>query len=344
MITPKPRVFSGIQPSGNLHIGNYLGAISQWVEIQEKYDCIFCVVDMHAITVPQDPAILRQKIIEIAKIYIASGINPKRSIIFQQSDVSAHSEMCWILNTISRMSDLFKMTQFKDKSGLQASTEMDEISKESLHLINKVCVGLFGYPVLMAADILLYDTDIVPVGEDQKQHVELARDLAKRFNHRFGETFKIPEVKIRKETARIMGLDDPSKKMSKSAQSEYNYIALTDDPDKAAKKIMKAVTDSGSEIAYDPINKPAIANLISIFSLLGNTPIKSIEKNYAGKGYGDFKKDLAGIVKDFLTAFQQRLDTITDEDVKTILRSGANQAHPIANTTLDRTKKIIGFN
>lgn len=341
--TSKKKVFSGIQPSGNLHIGNYLGAILQWIGIQEEYNSIFCVVDYHAITVPQDPKILNEKIVEIAKIYLASGIDPNKSIIFQQSAISAHTELCWIFNTISRMSDLFRMTQFKDKAGFQANNEMLEIDREALGIINKVGVGLFDYPILMAADILLYDTDVVPVGEDQTQHVELARDLAKRFNHQFGETFKIPEVKIKKETAKIMGLDNPEKKMSKSAKSELNYISLVDDPDKAAKKIMKAVTDSGSDILYDKDSKPAIANLMTIYSLLGNTSFKDIEKRYAGKGYGDFKKDLAGIVKDFLADFQTKLNGYSDAEVKKILAEGADRVRPIADKNLLKAKEKIGI-
>jgi tryptophanyl-tRNA synthetase len=339
----KKRVFSGIQPSGNLHIGNYLGAILQWVEIQKEYECIFCVVDYHAITVAQDPKILNQKIIEIAKIYLASGIDPSQSTIFQQSAISAHTELCWIFNTISRMSDLFRMTQFKDKSGLQASNELEEIDREALAKINKVGVGLFDYPILMAADILLYNTDVVPVGDDQKQHVELARDLAKRFNHQFGETFKIPDVKVKKATAKIMGLDDPQKKMSKSAKSELNYISLIDEPAKAAKKIMKAVTDSESVVQYDMATKPAIANLMTIYSLLGNIDLNKIEQKYSGKGYGEFKKDLAEITKNFLADFQTKLEGYSDAEVKKILAAGAEKIRPIAHKNLDETKKRIGI-
>ncbi len=323
----KPIIFSGIQPSGNLHLGNYLGAIVQWVELQDQYDCIFCVVDYHAITVKQDPKILNEKIVEIAKIYLASGINPEKSIIFQQSARPEHTELAWVLNCVARISDLDKMTQFKDKAGK---------NQES------VSVGLYDYPVLMAADILLYGADLVPVGEDQKQHVELTRALGRRFNKQFGETFKIPEVKIKEESARIMGLDDPLKKMSKSAASEMNYIALTDAPDKAAKKIMRAVTDSGSEIKYDKAAKPAIANLMTIYSLLSGAPLKSLEKKYAGKGYGDFKKDLAEIVRDFLINFQQKYNSISDEEVKKILAQGAEKLAPIAARNMEKVKKNIG--
>ena len=249
-MTLKQRIFSGIQPSGNLHIGNYLGAIANWIKLQDEFDSIFCVVDMHAITVAQNPEMLRKKTIEIAKIYLAAGIDPKKSSIFIQSQVSEHAELCWILNTITKIPELEKMTQFKDKA--------QKNDKESAG------VGLFDYPVLMAADILLYGTEVVPVGEDQKQHVELARDLAKRFNQKFGETFIVPKVFIKEEGMRIMGLDDPSKKMSKSAASEYNYISLLDDEETVKRKIKKAVTDSGSEIVYSN-DKPALKNLINIF-------------------------------------------------------------------------------
>lgn len=324
----KKRIFSGIQPSGDLHIGNYVGAISQWVEMQTQYDCVFCVVDYHAITVKQDPKILKKKIIEIAKIYLASGIDPKKSIIFQQSSITAHTELTWILNSTStRMSDLYKMTQFKEKAGKGQEN---------------VSVGLFDYPVLMASDILLYNTDIVPVGKDQSQHVELARDLAVRFNNQYGQTFKIPESKLRKEGAIIMGLDDPSKKMSKSAKSEYNRIALTDKPDEAVKKIMRAVTDSGKDIIFDPAKKPAISNLLTIYSILANERIKDIERMYAGKGYGEFKKGLADIVRKFLIEFQVKYTEISDSTVRRILDEGALKADAIASKKLKEVKSKIG--
>jgi len=320
-------IFSGIQPTGNLHIGNYLGAIKQWVEMQDKYKSIFCVVDLHAITLKQEPKELRQNIRNAVKTYIASGINPDKSIIFKQSDISEHSELAWILNTVTRMSDLNKMTQFKDKGG-----EKDNIS-----------VGLFDYPVLMAADILLYDTDVVPVGEDQKQHVELARDLAKRFNHQFGETFKVPEVSVKKEGARIMGLDDPSKKMSKSATSTNNYIALNDDPEKAAKKIMKAVTDTEAIVRFDEENKPGISNLLNIYHLLTEKKIEDIEKEYKGRGYGDFKKDLADVVKNFLITFQAKYNQISDEMVDDIFANSYRLLKKEASKKLVQVHKIMGI-
>lgn len=324
----KKTVFSGVQPSGDLHLGNYLGAILQWVEMQDKYSCVFCVVDYHAITVKQEPAVLRDKIIEIAKMYLAAGINPEKSIIFQQSDVGAHAELAWILNCSARIADLNKMTQFKEKAGKNRET---------------VSVGLYDYPVLMAADILLYNTDAVPVGEDQIQHVELCRALAQRFNRQFGETFKIPELVIKEEAARIMGLDDPGKKMSKSAASPANYIALADKPEEAAKKIIKAVTDSGKEIIYDKENKPAISNLLTIYSLLSDESVKDLERRYRGKGYGEFKEDLAEVVKEFLIDFQERLYKIKDSEVKDILRAGAEKIRPVAEETLGRVKERMGI-
>lgn len=326
----KKQIFSGVQPSGNLHIGNYLGAISQWVEMQNDYKCIFCVVDYHAITVKQSPDVLREKIREIARIYLASGIDPKRSIIFQQSDVSAHTELAWILNAVTaRMADLKKMTQFKDKAGDNQEN---------------VSVGLFDYPVLMAADILLYSTDLVPVGDDQVQHVELTRTLARRFNNDFGDVFRIPDFVIRKDGARIMGLDNPEIKMSKSAKSDLNYIALTDDPEKAAKKIMKAATDSDPKavVQYDKENKPGITNLMVIYSLLSGRNIREIEKEYRGKMYGDFKKGLANLVREFLVNFQEKYNKISDDEVRAILNEGGEKARIIADETIEKVRRAIG--
>lgn len=381
------RLFSGIQPSGNLHLGNYLGAIKQWVDLQNDHEAIFCIVDLHAITVPQDPAELRKKTLEIAKIYLASGIDPKKCTLFIQSHIAAHTELAWILNTITKNGDLTKMTQFKAKSLvdfdhfenameqifnkeklLQEFKEMDlgkyttipleqkvadmvnaavEVSKESfVEFIklpfNSVGVGLYDYPVLMAADILLYDTNVVPVGDDQLQHIELTRTLARRFNDKFGETFVVPEGKVTKEGARIMGLDDPSKKMSKSAASEYNYIALTDDADTVRRKIKKAVTDSGSEIVYSD-EKPALKNLINIYTLLSGKTAKEIETMYVGKGYGDFKTDLAEVVVNFLTPFQARLAALSDEEVLEILKAGAEKVRPQAEKKLQEVYEKVGL-
>lgn len=324
----KKRLFSGVQPSGNLHLGNYLGAIQNWITLQDEYEAIFCVVDLHAITVPQDPVELRKKTIEIAKIYLAAGIDPSKATLFVQSHVPEHTELAWILNTVARLGDLEKMTQFKDKSG--------KSEKETIG------VGLYDYPVLMAADILLYNTAVVPVGKDQMQHIELARTLARRFNERFGETFVIPEGKLSAEGALIMGFDDPSKKMSKSAPSEYNSIALTDDAETVRKKMKKAVTDSGSEIVYSD-DKPALKNLINIYVLLSGKSVQAVETMYSGKGYGDFKSDLAEVVVNFLAPFQERLKNISDEEVVEILRAGADNARRMATHKMLAVKKNIGL-
>ena len=327
-MSSKRRIFSGVQPSGNLHIGNYLGAIKNWVELQDKFESIFCVVDLHAITVSQNPEELRKKTLEIAKIYLASGIDPTKSTIFVQSQVPQHTELMWILNTLVKMSELEKMTQFKDKAQKEG--------KEG------AAVGLFDYPVLMAADILLYDTEVVPVGEDQKQHVELARDLAKRFNQKFGETFVIPEVSINKEGMRIMGLDDPTKKMSKSAASQYNYIALTDDEETVRRKIKKAVTDSGSEIVYSD-EKPALKNLINIYCAFADVKPEEVTAKFAGKGYGDFKEELAIKINEFLIAFQTRFSKLDDEKVLEILQQGAEKVSQIAQDKIKEVKEKVGF-
>ncbi|MBP9728388.1 MAG: tryptophan--tRNA ligase [Candidatus Moranbacteria bacterium] len=322
------RLFSGIQPSGNLHLGNYLGAIKQWVDMQNEHEAIFCIVDLHAITVPQDSVELRKKTLEIAKIYLASGVDPKKATLFIQSHVPAHTELGWILNTIARIAELERMTQFKDKAQKGGAGESG--------------VGLFTYPVLMAADILLYDTNVVPVGKDQMQHIELARDLAERFNKKFGETFVIPEGKLSKEGQLIMGLDDPSKKMSKSASSEYNYIALTDDADTVRRKIKKAVTDSGSEIVYRD-DKPALKNLINIYTLLSGKTSQDIEALYVGRGYGDFKTDLAEVIVNFLTPFQERLASISDEQVLEILKAGAEKVKPLARAKMKQVYDAVGL-
>ncbi len=322
------RLFSGIQPSGNLHIGNYLGAVAQWLPMQETHEAILCIVDLHAITVPQDPAVLQKKTLEIAKIYLAAGIDPKKCTLFVQSQVPEHTELMWVLNTIARLGDLEKMTQFKDKS---AKGDRETSS-----------VGLFDYPVLMAADILLYDTAIVPVGKDQLQHIELARTLARRFNERFGETFVVPEGRVSQEGQLIMGLDDPTKKMSKSAKSEYNAIGLTDTPEAIRKKIKKAVTDSGSEIVYRE-DKPALRNLLHIYALLSGKNPEAVAAEYAGKGYGDFKTDLAEVVIAFLIPFQERLAQISDEEVLGVLREGAVKARARAAVKMCAVRERVGF-
>jgi len=322
----KKIIFSGIQPSGQLNIANYIGAISQWIKMQEEYRCIFSIVDYHAITVRQDPNKLKERIKEVAKIYLAAGVDPEKTIIFQQSTVSAHTELAWIFNCYgARIADLNKMTQFKDKAGK---------NQES------VSAGLYDYPVLMAADILLYDTEVVPVGEDQKQHVELAREIAKRFNHEFGDFFRVPQVIIKKEGAKIMSLLDPSKKMSKSDLNHNNVITLLEDVEIAEIKIIKAVTDSGSEIVYDLKNKPAISNLLTIYAQLGNREIPRLVKDYNGKGYSEFKKDLAKVIGEFLEKFQEKYRAISDDEVMVILEEGRKRAKKIADKKLDEVKRI----
>ena len=320
------RIFSGIQPSGNFHIGNYLGAVKNWVKLQDDFDCIYCVVDMHAITVPQDSKELQKKTIEVAKVYLAAGIDPEKSAIFIQSHVHQHAELAWILNTIAKTGELNKMTQFKEKGRNEESVGM----------------GLFDYPVLMAADILLYDAEKVPVGEDQVQHVELTRTLGRRFNSQFGETFKIPEPYLTKEGMRIMGLDDSTKKMSKSAQSEYNYIGITDDAGTIRKKIKKAVTDSGSEIEYSE-SKPALYNLVNIYSGFSGKKPEEIVEMYKGKGYADFKNDLAEVIIEGLKPIQDKMIKITDKEVLETLQKGAEKVRAIAEKKMKEVKEKVGF-
>lgn len=327
----KKVIFSGIQPSGVIHIGNYLGAIKQWIELQKNVDeAIFCIVDLHAITVPQKPEELRKNILSVAALYLSCGIDPKKATIFVQSTMPEHAELAWILNCQAKMGEIFRMTQFKEK--IQKKREDD------------AGVGLFDYPILMAADILLYKTTHVPVGEDQKQHLELARDLAQRFNNSYGEVFEIPEPIIKKESARIMGLDNPIKKMSKSATTPLNYIAMTDDPDTIKNKIKRAVTDSGSEIKAGP-EKPAITNLINIYSEISGETIQEIMKKYDNKGYGEFKNDLADIIIDFLKPIQDKYFKLMGDSavLKKILISGSERLAPIAQKTLREVKEKIGL-
>lgn len=327
----KKRIFSGAQPTGTLHIGNYLGAIKNWVELQNKYDSVFCVVDLHALTIKQIPQKFRKKIIETAAIYLAAGIDPEKSLIFIQSHVPEHTELAWILNTITKIPELERMTQFKEKS--------------QQHLKN-INVGLFDYPVLMAADILLYQTEIVPVGEDQTQHVELATTLANRFNALYGKTFVIPKALVLKEKgARIKGLDNPEKKMSKSATNPNNYIALVDSPETIRVKIQKAVTDSGNEVKYDLNNKPAISNLLTIYHSFSNLPIDTIEKKYANQEYAQFKIDLAEIVIDALNPFQDKLKALLrkPEYIERTLTRGAREAQKIAEATMRDVRTKIGL-
>ncbi|MUK90582.1 tryptophan--tRNA ligase [Ornithinibacillus sp. L9] len=321
-------IFSGIQPSGTLTIGNYLGAIQQFVKLQEEEDCYFCIVDEHAITVPQDRLKLRQNIRSLAALYLASGIDPQKSTLFVQSEVPSHTQLGWMLQSISYMGELERMTQFKDKSE----------GKEA------VSSALFTYPSLMAADILLYNTDLVPVGEDQKQHLELTRDLAQRFNNRFNDIFKIPEVSIPKVGARIMSLQEPTKKMSKSDENEKGFISMLDTPKKIEKKIKSAVTDSEGIVKYDKENKPGVSNLLNIYASCTGESIEVIEEKYAGKGYGEFKQGVADAVISVLKPIQDRYDELIDsEQLDDILDQGAEKASFTANKTISKAKKAMGL-
>ncbi len=322
------RVFSGVQPTGNIHIGNYLGALRQFVELQDENECIYCIVDLHSITVPQDPEELRKHILDVASLYIAVGIDPKKSIIFVQSDVSGHSELSWILTCSSYTGELSRMTQFKDKSRGRESAP----------------AGLFVYPVLMAADILLYDADIVPVGNDQKQHIELCRDLAQRVNNRYKDTFIVPDGRFLKSGARIMALDDPTSKMSKSAENIHSRISLLDEESKIKKSIMRATTDSDGEIRFDIENKPGISNLLNIYSAFSRESIDDIVARYSSKGYGDFKKDLVGITQDALAPIKKSFNEIRESrELIDILKEGAERAGAIAEKTMKRVKKNFGL-
>lgn len=322
------RVFSGVQPTGNIHLGNYLGALKQFVELQDDHECIYCIVDMHAITVPQDPKELREHILDVAALYLAVGVDPKKSIVFVQSDVPGHAELSWVLTCNSYTGELSRMTQFKDKSK----------NKESAP------TGLFSYPVLMAADILLYDTDIVPVGNDQKQHIELCRDIATRINNKYKKTFVVPDGRFLKEGARIMALDDPTKKMSKSAENVHSRISLLDEPSKIKKSIMKATTDSDGVVKFDIQNKPGISNLLNIYSVLSGMSIPELESKYDGKGYGDFKKDLVQVVVEALAPIKARYEEIRHSDeLIEILKDGAKRADAIAQQTMKRVKENFGL-
>lgn len=325
------RIFSGIQPTGVLHLGNYLGALKRFLDFQEdeNTECYFCVVDLHALTVPRDPKELQEKTLDLAALYLAVGLDPEKSTLFVQSHVPAHSEAAWLLTTISRMGELSRMTQFKDKSKGATDT---------------AGVGIFTYPVLMAADILLYQTNEVPVGEDQKQHLELTRDLAHRFNRDYGEIFTIPEPMIGKVGARIMGLDNPEKKMSKSAGSDMNYITLLDTPKQVEKKIKRAVTDSENEIRFDPERKPGISNLLTIQSVLTGKSVKELEEHYQGMGYGALKKELIEVVNDHLRPIQERFQELRySEELQHVLRKGAEKANQTANVTLTKMKQAMGL-
>lgn len=325
----KKRVFSGIQPTGNIHIGAYLGSLRNWVKHQYETDNVFCIVDLHAITVPQDPLLLKDRTRELTGIYLAAGLDPEKSIIFVQSHVPAHTELAWILNCFIPMGWMYRMTQFKEKSAGHKQ---------------QVSVGLFDYPALMAADILLYRTNEVPVGEDQKQHVELTRDIAQRFNSIYGETFVIPEPVIPEVGARIMGLDDPTKKMSKSEIAPGHAIGLLDTPDVIRSKIMRATTDSLKEIRFDE-SRPGINNLLTIYHAFTGESKKQIEARFAGKGYRDLKKALAEVIIEGLRPLQERYKALTAEPghIDTILKEGAAKARPMAEKTLAAVKKKVGL-
>ena len=322
------RIFSGAQPTGNVHLGNYLGALRNWVALQHEYESFFCIVNLHAVTIPQNPKILAQKSRELARIYLAVGIDPEVSTVFIQSDVGEHAELAWLLNCITRMSELERMTQFKDKARKQQEN---------------IGVGYFDYPVLMASDILLYHTDLVPVGEDQKQHLELTRDIAIRFNRDYGETFRVPDPFIPKVGARIMSLADPTKKMSKSdEESEAGCVMLLDSDDAVQRKFKRAVTDSGTEIRFDP-NRPAINNLLTIYHLLTNQGTTEIEDHFSGQGYAKLKGELADITIEFLKPIQERVRAIDDDKLNAILGLGAAHAQSIAQTTLFDAKMKMGL-
>src|ERR1044071_4629548 len=321
------RIFSGAQPTGNVHLGNYLGALRNWVALQNEYEAFYCIVNLHALTVPQDPKQLAEKTRDLARIYLAVGIDPHVSTIFIQSDAHQHAELTWILNGIARMSELERMTQYKDKAKKQGEN---------------VSVGLFEYPLLMASDILLYQTDLVPVGDDQKQHLELTRDIAMRFNRDYGQTFKVPEPYIPKLGARIMSLSDPLKKMSKSDDDPNGCVLLMDDADTVVRKFKRAVTDSGTEIRFDE-SRPAINNLLEIYHLITGKPTQEVEEDFGGKGDPQLKGCLAEATAEFLKPIQQRVREITDEQLDAILARGSEKAHQIASVTLAEVFERTGL-
>lgn len=322
------RIFSGIQPTSQLHIGNYLGAIKQWLELQEKDECVFSIVDLHAITIPYNPKTFQEVVFNTAIEYLASGLNPVKSVIFIQSQVKEHAELSWLLNTITPIGDLQRMTQFKEKS--------KQFKKN-------IGAGLLNYPILMAADILLYQTDLVPVGKDQQQHVEITRTIARKFNKKFGKTFQIPEVLLPKIGAKIMSLQNPKKKMSKSILQSCLFLA--DEPNIIRKKIMGAVTDPGKKIIYDTRKKPGISNLLTIYSLFSGQSIKKIEADFKEKGYEEFKKSLAEVLVNLLEPFRQKRKELLKREayVQEILNQGAKKARSIAQSTMRETRKNMGL-
>lgn len=323
----KKRVFSGIQPTGQIHLGNYLGAIKHWVELQDEYENLFCIVNSHAITLPIEPTFLKSQTYELVKLLLACGISPKRSGLFIQSEVDEHPALAWLLDCQVSMGEMQRMTQFKDKS---------------LKNPKSVNVGLFNYPILMASDILLYQSDLVPVGEDQKQHLELTRNVAEKFNRDFGNCFKVPEPLIAKVGARVMGLDDPKVKMSKSHKGANHAIFLLDEPDVIVKKIKKAATDSMGVIAFDE-TREGIFNLLNIYMLLSDESPEKIEERFKNKGYGDFKKELAEVMIQALKPIQERYQEISDDEVKAVLNYGTEKARPLARATYQKAKELMGL-
>lgn len=324
------RVFSGVQPTGNIHIGNYLGALKQFVDLQEANDCVYCVVDLHAITLPHDPKLLKENILDVAALYLAVGIDPKKNIVFVQSEVPGHTELTWILMCNTYTGELSRMTQFKDKNKGKTTESAP--------------AGLFTYPVLMAADILLYDTAMVPVGNDQKQHIEITRDIALRVNNKFPDTFVVPQGRFLKEGARVMSLDEPTAKMSKSAENPLSRISLLDEEGSIKKAIMKATTDSDGRVHYDIEKKPGISNLLTIYSAFSGKSIEEIEKNYEGQGYGGFKKDLVEITVDSLRPIRKRyLEIRPSGELKVILQDGASRANEISERTMKRVRENLGL-
>ncbi|MCQ2829950.1 tryptophan--tRNA ligase [Helicobacter pylori] len=323
----KKRVFSGIQPTGQIHLGNYLGAIKHWVEMQDEYENLFCIVNSHAITLPIEPKFLKSQTYELVKLLLACGISPKQSGLFIQSEVDEHPALAWLLDCQVSMGEMQRMTQFKDKS---------------LKNPKSVNVGLFNYPILMASDILLYQSDLVPVGEDQKQHLELTRNIAEKFNRDFGNCFKVPEPLIAKVGARVMGLDDPKVKMSKSHQGANHAIFLLDEPDIIVKKIKKAATDSMGVIAFDE-KREGIFNLLNIYMLLSSESPEKIEERFKNKGYGDFKKELAEVMIQALKPIQERYKEISDDEVKAVLNGGVEKARPLARATYQKAKESMGL-
>ncbi len=323
-------LYSGVQPTNNLTIGNYIGTIKSWRALQEDYDCIFAVSNMHAITVRQEPAEFRRKTLSLAALFLACGVEPEKSIVYVQSHVPAHAELCWALNTFTYVGEMERMTQFKDKSAKHA---------------DNINMGLMDYPVLMAADILLYQTDVVPVGADQRQHLEIARDIAQRFNNVYTPTFKVPEGLFRKVGAKISDLQEPTKKMSKSAENPNGAVFLTDDRDTVIRKFKRAVTDSDAEIRYEPESKAGVSNLISIYSVFAEKSIEETEREFCGKGYGDFKLAVGELVADKLAPIQaERERLLKDKEyIESALKTGAERAAKIANRTLAKVYKKIGF-